>query len=141
MTTGPALPGQDLQDVSLYLQGLLQVMAADGHLHDTQRQAVLAYARRSGFSIHFVDNAINSVLKNEHFPSVPPRFNSQRTALEFLREAARIAVCDGLLHPKEQAWLMEAAVRNSLEPGVVLDILDGVPLSESHPTSGGNQAG
>lgn len=133
MDTQSAFSGQDLQDVGLYLQGLLQIMAADGHLHQAQRLTVHAYACDWGFNPRFVDEAIDSVLQNNYFPRIPPRFNSQTTAREFFRKAARIAVCDGLLHPNEQAWLVEAAVLNGLEPDTALDILDGVPISAQRP--------
>lgn len=127
------LSGPDLQDVGLYLQGLLQVMAADHNLDRAQRDAIRAYAMSQGFDERYVDDTIESLLDNAHFPRMPPRFNHEATARKFLREAARIAICDGLLHPRERAWLVEAASCNHVDSAIVLDVLEGVPLSEQRP--------
>lgn len=111
--------GADLQDVGSYLRGLVQVMAVDHVLDEAQRQRVLAFAGRHGFDPGYVDAAIASVLHNEHFPRLPPRFNSRATAEEFLREAAELALVDGTLHPHEREWLLEAARHNDVDPASV----------------------
>ncbi len=117
--------GPDLQDVGLYLRGLVQVMAADEVLDDAQKERVRAFAARHGFDMAYVDAAIESVLDNEHFPRLPPRFNRRETAAEFLREAAVVALCDGALHPRERAWLLAVARRNDLDESLVLEALGG----------------
>lgn len=124
MNTGTQYSGPDLQDVGLYLRGLVQVMAADDVLDETQRGRVRAFAARHGFDATYVDSAIASVLHNEHFPRVPPRFSRKATAEDFLREAARVALCDGTLHPREREWLLEAARHNEVDASVVLEALD-----------------
>jgi tellurite resistance protein len=125
MTTGKQHSGPDLQDVGLYLRGLVQVMAVDHVLDDTQRERVRAFAARRGFDRSYVDAAIASVLDNEPFPRVPPRFNRRAAAEGFLREAARVAICDGTLHPREREWLLEAARHNEVDTALVLEALEG----------------
>lgn len=123
--------GPDLQDVGLYLRGLVQVMAADHVLSDAQRARVRAFAARHGFDTSYVDSAIDSVLANDHFPRLPPRFARRATAEEFLREAAIVALCDGELHPREQAWLLEVAHHNDVDEALVLEALAGVNRPET----------
>ena len=122
--------GPDLQDIGLYLRGLVQVMAADHALDAAQRKRVLAFAVRHGFDTGYVEASIASVLENDHFPRLPPRFNHRATAEQFLREAAIVALCDGALHPRERDWLLEAARHNDVEEAVVLEALEaGAPLA------------
>ena len=94
-------PG-DLQDIGLYLQSLLQVMAVDGHLHEKQQQRIRAYGERVGFEQRYVEKTMVDVLNNKYMPSTPPKFNSSITAREFLRNAIELAICDGQLHPREK---------------------------------------
>jgi hypothetical protein len=131
MGTGEQHSGPDLQDVGLYLRGLVQVMAVDSVLDDAQRERVRAFAARHGFDAAYVDAAIASVLDNEHFPRMPPRFNRKATAEEFLREAAHVALCDGTLHPREREWLLEAARHNGVDTALVLDALQGAAPPEA----------
>ena len=133
MSSVRADSGPDLQDIGLYLRGLVQVMAADHILDAAQRERVLAFAARHGFDPGYVDAAIASVLENEHFPRLPPRFNHRATAEEFLREAAVVALCDGALHPRERDWLLEAARHNDVEEAVVLEALDAAAPLECPP--------
>lgn len=121
MSTGKPHSGPDLQDIGLYLRGLVQIMAVDSVLDDAQKERVRAFAVRHGFDASYVDTAIASVLDNEHFPRMPPRFNRRATAEEFLREAAHVALCDGTLHAREREWLLEAARHNEVDPALVLD--------------------
>ena len=123
MNTETQHSGPDLQDIGLFLRGLVQVLAVDNVLDDKQRQHVRAFAARHGFDASYVDSTIASVLDNEHFPRVPPRFNRRATAEDFLREAAHVALCDGSLHPREREWLLETARENEVDPAVVLEAL------------------
>jgi tellurite resistance protein len=123
MSSVRAHSGPDLQDIALYLRGLVQMMAADHALDAGQRERVLSFAARHGFDAGYVEAAIASVLANAHFPLLPPRFNHRATAEEFLREAAVVALCDGALHPREREWLLEAARHNDVEEAVVLEVL------------------
>ena len=126
MSHGKPLSGADLQDLGLYLMGLVQLMAADGNLDAAQRERIRAYAVEQGFDGHFVEDAMDTVLENEHFPRMPPRFQSAATAIRFLGDAARLALCDGVLHPREEQWLLEAARHNGIDPTAVVEVLIGV---------------
>jgi hypothetical protein len=127
------LSGSDLQDVGLYLRGLVQLMAADHNLDPSQRERIRAYAMEQGFDPGFVEDAMDSVLDNEHFPRTPPRFHNAGTALSFLRDAALLALCDGVLHPREESWLLEAARHNGVDPAIVVQALTGVPRAGDVP--------
>ena len=121
---------EDLQDVGLYLQGLLQIMAADDHLHETEKELVKQYALRAGFEEKYIERNIDTALSNKYFVRLPPRFHSRDTAEDFLLEAARIAVCDGSLHLQEEEWLRKAVEKNDLDWALIEPILEGVPRTE-----------
>jgi hypothetical protein len=125
--------GPDLQDVGLYLRGLVQLMAADRNLDAAQKRRIHAYAAEQGFDARFIENAMDSVLDNEHFPQTPPRFHSPDTALRFLRDAVLLALCDGVLHPREQQWLLAAARQNGIDPSVVTEALSGAGGDPANP--------
>jgi len=133
MATGKSLNAEDLQDMGLYLRGLLQIMAADNNLHANQKKRIKSFAKDMGFEEEYIENNIKTVLENKHLPRNPSRFHSKTTAVAFLLEAAEIAVCDGVLHPLEKKWLMEAAEINGLDIKVVTDVLDTVPVSDDQP--------
>lgn len=112
-------PG-DLQDIGSYLQSLLQIMAADGHLHEHEQERIRAYAERIGFESGYIEEAIGNVLKNKYMPKTPPKFNSVLTAQDFLIAATELAICDGHIHPREKEWLLASAKVNGLDPEMVL---------------------
>jgi tellurite resistance protein len=116
--------GSDLMDLGLFLRGLIQIMASDGQLHPEQKKRIIAFAESKGFSRSYIEETIESVLENRYFPKEPPQFNNKETAAEFLEEAARIAICDGSLHPHEKEWLLAAAQSNGLDKKPILRILD-----------------
>jgi len=105
-----------------YFRGLLVVMAADNHLHEAEQAQVRQFGLSCGFSESFIDEHIKNVLTNKHLPSVPPRFHSIDTAKRFLLEAARVATCDGELHPLERKWLVDAAEINDLDESLLDEI-------------------
>ena len=114
-----SLGPDDLQDIGLYLQSLLLIMAADGHLHPLEQEKVRAYALDRGFEKRYVENIMASVLDNKHMPQSPSKFNSQATAREFLNDAVELAMCDGEIHVHEKEWLLASARANGLDPEVI----------------------
>jgi hypothetical protein len=130
------LTGPDLEDRGLYLQGLVQLMAADRHLDAVERERIRAYAIAQGFAERFIEDVMDSVLENAHFPRTPARFHHADTAVNFLRDATRLALCDGILHPREERWLMEAARRNDIDPTIVTAVL----ADEDAPQTGSSNA-
>lgn len=119
------LTPEDYQDLGNYFQGLLQIMAVDNQLPESQKERVRAFAASKGFEKRYIHRAIDTVLENQHIPRVPPRFHSAETARSFLAEAASVAVCDGELHPLESQWILEAARINGVDPSPIQKILDG----------------
>jgi len=119
------LKPEDYEDLGKYFQGLLQIMAVDNDLHESQKERIRAFAAAQGFEKRYFHRAIDTVLDNPHIPRVPPRFHSRETARLFLVEAAHVAVCDGELHPLESQWILEAARINGLDISPIEQILDG----------------
>mgnify|MGYP005853445557 CR=1 FL=1 len=117
------LTAEDLQDMAHYLQMLLQLMIADGHLHPAEQARFKEYAIRHGYAGRFIDETMASALTNRHMKRSPHRFHSQRTAMQFLKDAVRLARCDGILHDEERNWLEEAARVNGLNVEDVFLIL------------------
>jgi hypothetical protein len=125
------LNAEDLEDLGLYLRGLLQIMAADKNLHIKQQERIKSFAKDIGFEEEYIERNIQTVLQNKYIPKTPGKFHSKTTAVAFLIEAAGIAVCDGMLHPLEKKWLMEAAEINDLDINIIMDTLTSVPLIDS----------
>ena len=121
---------EDLQDNGLYLRGLLQIMAADDHLHTAEKDRIKAHAKKAGFEDKFIEKSIADILNNKHITRDPPKFHTSAAARDFLLEAAEIAVCDGHLHPAEEEWLLAAAEKNSLDPALIMPVLNRVPRAE-----------
>lgn len=116
--------GPELQDRSLQLRGLVQVMAVDGVLDASQRGRIHTCASVWDFNAAYVDAAIDSVLENVHFPMTPPLFNSKATAEAFLREAVHVALCDGEFHSREREWLMAAAQLNGVDSDALFQAIE-----------------
>ena len=118
------LSAEDLQDMGMYLRGLLQIMAADSRLHEREKEKIREFAERAGFEKEYIEKTMNGLLENRYFPEMPAKFNSRDTAEDFLMEAAEIAVCDGNFHPHEKKWLLEACAVNEIEPEMIESILN-----------------
>jgi uncharacterized tellurite resistance protein B-like protein len=108
------LDGLSLRERSEYFRGLLLVMAADGELHDAERELIKHAISPFDFSAEFVEESIESILKNKHVSQVPPRFESQANACLFLRAALDIAFADGVLDETEEKWLRATADLNGI---------------------------
>ena len=117
---------EDLQDIGFYLRGLLQVMAADNHLHEKEKNKIKKYAESMGFEKEYIEKTIQNLLENKHMPRMPDQFHSKKTAETFLKEAIQMAVCDGILHPLEQKWLLRAAKKNEIDEQYVLNLMEKV---------------
>ncbi len=109
------MTAEELQDRAHYLQMLLQIMMADGHLHPAERARLKEYALQHGYSERFIEETMASALTNRHMSRSPHRFHSQETARQFLKDAVQFARCDGILHEKERNWLQKAAEVNGLD--------------------------
>ncbi len=110
---------EDLQDMGTYLQNLLQIMAVDGHLHEREIKRIHEYGAEQGFEASYIAEMIDSVLTNRYFPKKPGRFHSKETAHAFILDAVGLAACDGVLHAREAAWILEAARVNGIDPALI----------------------
>ncbi|HNA80008.1 MAG TPA: TerB family tellurite resistance protein [Turneriella sp.] len=108
------LEGLSLRERSEFFRGLLLVMAADGELHDAERELIKHAISPFDFSAEFVDESIESILKNKHVSQVPPHFESQANSHLFLRAALDIAFADGVLDETEEKWLRATADINGI---------------------------
>ncbi len=108
------LEGLSLRERSEFFRGLLLVMAADGELHGAEQELIKHAISPFDFSAEFVEESIESILKNRHVSQVPPRFESQANARLFLRAALDIAFADGVLDESEEKWLRATADLNGL---------------------------
>lgn len=108
------LEGLSLRERSEFFRGLLLVMAADGELHVAEQELIKHAISPFDFSAEFVEESIESVLKNRHISQVPPRFESQANARLFLSAALDVAFADGVLDETEEKWLRATADLNGL---------------------------
>lgn len=108
------LEGLSLRERSEFFRGLLLIMAADGELHGAERELIQHAISPFGFSSEFVEESIESILKNKHVSQVPPRFENPAHARLFLRAALDIAFADGVLDESEEKWLRATTALNSL---------------------------
>ncbi len=106
--------GLSLRERSEFFRGLLLIMAADGELHGAEREIIKQTIGPFDFSAEFVDESIESILKNKHVSQVPPRFESEANARLFLRAALDIAFADGVLDETEEKWLRATADLNGI---------------------------
>ncbi|MCB1147289.1 MAG: TerB family tellurite resistance protein [Leptospiraceae bacterium] len=121
------LTGADYQELGLFLRGLIQIMAADGHLHEQQKNHILDFGTETGFARGFLLESIEGALNNKHLPKEPPIFSHPESAAKFLSKAAVIAVSDGELHPREKKWLLKTAEINNIDTDDIQQILASVP--------------
>jgi DnaJ-domain-containing protein 1 len=108
------LEGLSLRERSEFFRGLLLVMAADGELHDAEQELIKHAISPFDFSAEFVEESIESILKNKRVSQVPPRFERQGNARFFLRAALDIAFADGVLDETEEKWLRATADLNGI---------------------------
>lgn len=104
----------DLRERSEYFRGLLLVMAADGELDVRERDLIKKNIAEFDFSPEYIDESIDSILKNRHVSQVPPRFSRAEHSRRFLSDALDIAFADGILDESEEKWLRATADLNQI---------------------------
>lgn len=104
----------DAREKSEYFRGLLVVMAADGDVHDLEKETIRRVIQPFGFSNEYIEECMSDILKNTHVSHAAPVFRSRRHALSFLCDALSIAFADGEIHMAEQSWLTAAAEANGI---------------------------
>lgn len=104
----------DLRERSEYFRGLLLVMAADGELDIRERELIKKNVSAFDFSPEYIDESIDSILKNRHVSQVPPKFSRPEHSRRFLADALDIAFADGILDETEEKWLRATADLNQI---------------------------
>jgi hypothetical protein len=67
-----------------------------------------------GFDEKFCEDAIRSIMTNQHIVDEPPRFSDPHVARCFIRDGIRLSLIDGEAHETELAWLKTVASVNAL---------------------------
>ncbi len=104
----------DAREKSEYFRGLLAVMAADGDVHDLEKETIRRVIQPFGFSDEYIEECMTGILQNAHVSHAAPVFRSRQHALSFLCDALSIAFADGEIHMAEQSWLTAAAEANGI---------------------------
>mgnify|MGYP001588017921 CR=1 FL=1 len=102
------------REKSEYFRGLLVVMAADGDVHDLEKETIRRVIEPFGFSKEYIEESMADILQNIHVSHAAPVFRSRQHALSFLCDALTIAFADGEMHMAEQSWLVSAAEANGI---------------------------
>ena len=109
-----------LLERSTYYRGLLVLIGKDRIVDPRERELMIRIGGLLDFDTRFCEAAIESLLNNPHLTAEPMTFSLRRTVECFLRDGLRVALCDGEIHAREQAWLKTVAEANGL-PGEWLD--------------------
>jgi hypothetical protein len=84
-----------------------RIIDARERAHMLQMGEVLDFDRR------FCEATIDGLLSNAHITREPVIFSDERIRRCFFRDALRLALVDGYLHPMELSWLRTAAHANN----------------------------
>jgi hypothetical protein len=104
-----------LADRGDYYRGLLVLIRRDRVISEQERELMIHYGESLDFDRRFCESAIDDLLINPHIKAEPIQFSDVETAKSFLRDALRLALSDGNLHPKELSWLQTIATANGLD--------------------------
>lgn len=84
-----------------------RIIDARERAHMLQMGEVLDFDRR------FCEATIDGLLSNAHITREPVIFSDERIGRCFFRDALRLALVDGNLHPMELSWLRTVAHANN----------------------------
>lgn len=97
---------------SQYYKGLLVLLRRDRIIDDREKALVLRIGEIFGFDRRFCETAVGELLSNTNITREPIVFDDKIIAEHFLRDALRLALVDGELHPAEISWLRRVAHAN-----------------------------
>jgi hypothetical protein len=100
---------------SRYFRGLLVLLRRDRIIDIREKDLVLQIGEILGFDQRFCEATIEESLSNINLTREPVFFPDQRIKECFLRDALRVALVDGNLHPAEFRWLRKVAKFNGLK--------------------------
>jgi hypothetical protein len=104
-----------LLDRGNYYRGLLVLIRSDRTIDAREYEWMIQFGQVLDFDWRFCESAIKDLLDNKHILDEPMTFSNRATAECFMRDAIRLALIDGELHPKELTWLKDVARVNGLE--------------------------
>ena len=102
-----------LLNKSNYYKGLLVLMRRDRIIDAREKELMLQMGKVLDFDWRFCEATIHDLLSNAHITRAPVVFFDERIMNCFFRDALRLALVDGYLHPMELSWLRTVAQANS----------------------------
>ena len=122
---------------SRYYKGLLVLLRRDRIVHTREKSLMLQIGEILGFEKRFCEATIDELLSNPNITRDPIPFSDQIIKESFFRDAVRLALVDGNLHPSELRWLRKVAHFNGLKnrwlDAVILEIRGKNPAQDSAP--------
>ena len=97
-----------------YYKGLLVLLRRDRIVHDREKALMLQIGKIFGFDKRFCEATMDELLSNTNITRDPVLFPDEIIKECFLRDAVRLALIDGNLHPSELRWLQTVARVNGL---------------------------
>jgi hypothetical protein len=102
-----------LLDRSYYYKGLLVLVRRDRIIDAREKSLLLQLGGILGFDRRFCEATIDDLLSNTHITREPVIFSDELLRECFFRDALRLALADGYLHPMELRWLRSVAQANN----------------------------
>jgi hypothetical protein len=101
-----------LKDKSDYFKGLLVLSRRDRVINDEERNLLIKIGGILDFDKRFCEATIDDLLVNPNISRDPIVFPDENLKECFFRDALRLALSDGDLHPAEYRWLRKTAHAN-----------------------------
>lgn len=101
-------------DRSTYLKGLLVLAKRDNIVAEEEKKIIREIAKKLDFEARFVENALTELPENEYLGEEPVKFSNRIIAVQFLKDAIKLAVSDKILHRKEISYLRAVANINGI---------------------------
>jgi hypothetical protein len=123
--------------ISHYYKGLLVLLRRDRIIDDREKDLMLQIGEILGFDKRFCEATIDELLSNKNITRDPVVFSDETVKECFLRDAVRLALIDGEIHPSELRWLRMVAQANGLtDPwldAVIREIREKNPAQDNAP--------
>jgi hypothetical protein len=97
---------------SHYYKALLVLMRRDRMIDVREKELMLKLGEILDFDRRFCENTIDELMSNVHITREPIIFPDKEITECFFRDALRLALVDGNLHPAELRWLRRMACAN-----------------------------
>jgi hypothetical protein len=108
---------------SNYYKGLLVLSRRDRIVDTREKDLLLQIGGILGFDRRFCEATIDELLLNTHLTREPVIFSDEHLRECFFRDALRVALVDGFLHPIELRWLRSVAHANNRSDQWLDDII------------------